>query len=377
MWASAGFVNGTVVCTPSALHESSPFEVKVRYHLPTQGLDRTVRRPTKYQLSRLRQRVASNAVARAHIVDVLIALLSRRSKIFTMGWGDEKFLNRLREQVTPAELPDAITVSWQDGITRNGVSRRDGSFPSPVFELPDAARLVRLRALTRSGNRMACVLLAGSHDEGYRIRERVFGSLVSRGIDLYLLENPYYGVRRIPGGLAAIKVSDQAMMAMAMVMEARALLGWLRPQYEKLAVAGYSMGGHMAAITAAVTPFPVACAAMATGASASTIYTRGLMSWCVDFDGLAGDSAQQAARERLHGFFDAADITNFPPPQRVEAAIVLGCSRDGYVLRSETERLHQYWAGSTVRWLNAGHFSALITSRRALCDCLIDALDLL
>lgn len=345
--------------------------------MPTQGLDRTVRRPTKYQLSRLRQRVASNVVVRAHGVDVLVALLSRRSKIFTSGWGDEEFLTRLHEQVSPAEFPDAITISWQNGVNRNGVSRRDGSFPSPLFELPESARLVHLRALTRSGNRMAGVLLAGSHDEGYRIRERVFGSLVSRGIDLYLLENPYYGVRRIPGGLAAIKVSDQAMMAMAMVMEARALLGWLRPQYEKLAVAGYSMGGHMAAITAAVTPFPVACAAMATGASASTIYTRGLMSWCVDFDGLAGDSAQQAARERLHGFFDAADITNFPPPQRVEAAIVLGCLRDGYVLRSETERLHQYWAGSTVRWLNAGHFSALITSRRALCDCLIDALDLL
>jgi hypothetical protein len=315
---------------------------------------------------------------RAHLVDVLIALLSRRSKIFTSGWGDEEFLTRLHEQVSPAELPDAISLSWQSRIPRNGVLFRDGSFPSPLSELPDPARVVHLRALTRPGNGMACVLLAGSHDEGYRIRERVFGSLVNRGVDLYLLENPYYGVRRIPGGVAAIKVSDQAMMAVAMVMEARSLLGWLRPQYEKLEVAGYSMGGHMAAITAAVTAFPVACAALATGASASTIYTRGLMSWCVDFDGLAGDPAQQsAARERLHGVFDAADITNYPPPRRVDAAIILGCSRDGYVLRSETERLHQHWAGSTLRWLNAGHFSALVTSRKALGDCLVDALAIL
>ena len=350
----------------------------MRYHLRTQSRMGAVRGPTQDQLSRLRQRVASNVAIRAHAVDVLVAFLSRRSKIFTSGWGDEEFLNRLREQVSPGESPDAITVSWQDDVNRNGILRRDGTFSSPLCQLPDPARLVHLRALTRSGNRMACVLLAGSHDEGYRIRERVFGSLVSRGIDLYLFENPYYGVRRIPGGLSAIKVSDQAMMAVAMVMEARALLGWLRPQYEKLAVAGYSMGGHMAAITAAVTPFPVACAAMATGASASTIYTRGLMSWCVDFNRLAEDPAQQpAAKERLHGIFDAADITNFPPPLRVDASIVLGCSRDGYVLRSETERLHQYWAGSTLRWLNAGHFSALITRRKALCDCLSDALNLL
>lgn len=322
-----------------------------------------MRRPAQHPLSRLRQHVAGNAVMRAHAVDVLVALLSRRSKIFTHGWGDEEFLNRLHEQVSPAELPEPIELSWQEGVIRNGVLRRDGSFPSPLVQLPDAARVVHVHALTRPENRMACVLLAGSHDEGYRIRERVFGSLVSRGVNLYLLENPYYGVRRIPGGVAAIKVSDQAMMAVAMVMEARALLGLLKARYGKLAVAGYSMGGHMAAITAAVTALPVACAAMATGASASTIYTRGLMSWCVDFNSLAGEAEQQAAKERLHGIFDAADITNFPLPQRVEATIILGCLRDGYVLPGETERLHQYWAGSTLRWLNAGHFSALITSR--------------
>jgi hypothetical protein len=323
----------------------------------------------------VRQRIAGNAVARAHLVDVLVALLSRRSKIFTLGWGDEGFLARLQHQVSHQEDPDEIVVSWRELESRGVLMRRDGWFPSPLDELPEAARVVHLRAITRPGNRTACVLLAGSRDEGYRIRERVFGSLVNPGIDLYLLENPFYGVRRIPGGVAAIKVSDQAMMAVAMVLEARALLGWLRPQYEKLGVAGYSMGGHMAAIAAAVTRFPVACAALATGASASTIYTRGLMSWCVDFDGLAGDPARQAlAKERLHAFFEAADITRFPPPQRVDAAIILGCSRDGYVLASETERLHQHWAGSTLRWLRAGHFSALVTSRKTLCDCVVDAL---
>ena len=165
-------------------------------------------------------------------------------------------------------------------------------------------------------------------------------------------------------------------MALGMVLEARALLGCLRAQYKNLAAAGYSMGGHMAAITAAVTPFPIACAALATGASASTIYTRGLMSWCVDFDSLAVEPAQRSdAQERLHRFFDAADITNYPVPIRVDASIILGCTRDGYVLRRETERLHQHWAGSTLRWLNAGHFSALVTSRKTLCDCLSDAIE--
>jgi hypothetical protein len=334
-----------------------------------------MRSPVQLRLNRLRQRIAGETVARAHIVDLVVAALSRRSKIFSTGWGDEAVLTDLSGQASPNDALDPIAITWSIPARRNRASTRDGEFPSPLTRLPSEARTVHLRSLTREGNRNACVILAGSHDEGYGIRERVFGSLVERGIDLYLLENPYYGVRRIPGGISALKVSDQALMALGMVLEARAVLEFLRPQYTNLAAAGYSMGGHMAAITAAVTPFPVACAALATGASASTIYTRGLMSWCVDFDSLAEEPTQRAdAQERLHRFFDAADITNYPVPLRVDASIILGCSRDGYVLRSETERLHQHWSGSTLRWLNAGHFSALVTSRKTLCECLSDAI---
>jgi hypothetical protein len=334
-----------------------------------------MRRPVTSRLNQLRRRVAGGVVVRAHALDYLIALVSRRSKIFSPGWGDEDFLGELRGQVSPTDTPHEIAIAWQDGIERNGITRRDGSFASPVLRLPNEARTVHVRACTRPDNGSACVILAGSHDEGYRVRERVFGSLTARGVDLYLLENPYYGLRRIPGGVPAITVSDQALMAVGMVTEARALLTWLRSRYASIAVAGYSMGGHMAAIAAAVTPFPVACAAMATGASASSIYTRGLMSWCVDYDRLAGEPQQRtAARQRLHAFFDAADITNFPPPLRTDAAVILGCMRDGYVLRSETERLHRHWPGSDLRWLNAGHFSALVRRRRSLADCIADAI---
>jgi hypothetical protein len=335
-----------------------------------------MRSPVQLKLGNLRHRMAGETVARAHIVDLLVAAMSRRSKMFSPGWGDEGVLTGLTGQVSPTDALDPITVTWKTTGQRNKVATRDGEFPSPLAKLPAEAGTVHLRAWMREGNGDACVVLAGSHDEGYGIRERVFGSLVERGIDLYFLENPYYGARRIPGGISALKVSDQALMALGMVLEARALLGCLRPQYKNLAAAGYSMGGHMAAITAAVTPFPIACAALATGASASTIYTRGLMSWCVDFDSLAEEPAQRAeAQERLHRFFDAADITNYPVPIRPDASIILGCTRDGYVLRSETERLHQHWTGSTLRWLNAGHFSALITSRKTLCDCLSDAIE--
>jgi hypothetical protein len=305
-----------------------------------------------------------------HPVDRAVAWLSRRSGLFARGWGDESVLAEFSDRTRYVAAPGPINVEWRGQQKRAGEVCRDGTFPSPLAALPDAVRTVHVRALTREGNPAACVMLAASRDQGYWIRERVFGSLTARGIDLYLIENPYYGLRRNGSGPLDITVSDHGLMALAMVLEARALLSYLRSRYPKLAVAGYSMGGHMAAITAAVTPLPLACAALATGASASAIYTRGLLSWSVDFDALGGG----AARERLRELFDTADVTGYRPPVRVDAAVVSGCTRDGYVLQSETERLHRHWKRSSLRWIEAGHFSALVTQRRALCDCVEEAM---
>src|SRR4029077_12098953 len=107
-----------------------------------------------------------------------------------------------------------------------------------------------------------------------------------------------------------------------------------------------------------------------------SIYTRGLLSWSVDLDALADKpDSRTSARARLAQLFDTADLTRYSPPVRPDAAVIAGCKRDGYVFNSETERLHQHWKNSTLRWISAGHFSALVTSRRALCDCIAEAAD--
>jgi len=325
------------------------------------------------------------SIAAAHPLDIVIALMSRWSKLFSRGWGDESLITRLSSRVSYHDSPASISVTWRSRSQSGGILRRDGAFVSPLTLLPKEASTAHVRAWTRDGNRTAVVILAASRDEGYQVRERVFGPLIRRGLDLYFMENPFYGLRRTRGGPALITVSDHGLMVLGMVLEARALLEHLRAHYRKVAVAGYSMGGHMAAITAAVSPFPLACAALAAGASASSVYTRGLLSWSVDFPALGaalgaagsaiggGMTQSAAARERLLQLFTVADVTCFPAPMRSDAAVIAGCERDGYVLRSETERLHRHWPGSTLRWIPAGHFSALVSSRRALCDGVADA----
>src|SRR5271165_3668026 len=322
--------------------------------------------------SSMRER--SNELSTPHPLDRAVGWLSQRSGLFSRGWGDESVLTEFSGRERYLVAPRPVRLDWKAVREEGGRTCRDATFRSPLTALPDTVATAHVRAWSRDGNTTACVVLAASRDEGYRVRERVFGALTRRGIDLYFLENPYYGLRRNGRGPSDITVADHGLMALGMVLEARALLERLNTKYQKLAVAGYSMGGHMAAITAAVTPLPVACAALATGASASSIYTRGLLSWSVDFEALGGGAGGSAsARVRLRELFDTADVTGYRPPIRAGAAVVSGCTRDGYVLPSETERLHRHWKGSTLRWIEAGHFSALVTHKRALCDCVAEA----
>src|SRR5664279_429697 len=329
----------------------------------------TIHKQDEITNHRMTKAEAEGAGATRHPVDVAVAWMSRRSKMFARGWGDESVMAEFSDRSSYLVKSAPVKIEWKATRTRGSDACRDGTFASPLTVLPDAVKTVHVRAWSRQGNQAACVMLAASRDEGYSIRERVFGPLTGRGIDLYLVENPYYGLRRNGRGPSDVTVSDHGLRALGMVLEARALLDRLNGRYAKLAVAGYSMGGHMAAITAAVSPLPVACAALATGASASAIYTRGLLSWSVDFETLGGVSA----RTRLRELFDTADVSGYGPPARVDAAVVSGCRHDGYVLQSETERLHRHWKGSALRWVGGGHFSALLTQRKALCGCVEEA----
>lgn len=316
----------------------------------------------------------SRIMTRVHPFDFIAASLTCWQKLFSRGWGDEMLLRHLAQHASFGQPLDPICVDWSVTGRENGKLQRDGTFTSPLDLLPEDARTGHIRAWSREGNNAACVILAASRDEGYRTRERVFRSLVFRGLDLYLLENPFYGLRRTSSSASLATFSDHVLMNLGSVWEARAILEHLRGSYERFTVAGYSMGGHMAAITAAVSPFPVACAALATGASAAPIYTKGLLSWSVNLNALTAAQGQRlAAKERLRILIEAADLTRHSPPLRTDAALIVGCKRDGYVLATEVERLHKHWQGSTLRWLAAGHVTGLVFFRTALCDAVADA----
>jgi hypothetical protein len=163
---------------------------------------------------------AAIPIISTHPLDLAVALLVRRSKLFSLGWGDEALLEQLLASDYYADQPSPITIQWGSARDRRGTLCNDGTFFSPLQLLPQETRTVHLRSWVRPGNNAACVMLAASRDEGYYARQHVFGSLNRRGLDLYLLENPFYGRRRTSEGLSRITISDHGLMALGIVMEA-------------------------------------------------------------------------------------------------------------------------------------------------------------
>ena len=219
--------------------------------------------------------------------------------------------------------------------------------------------------MDKRGNPAACVVLAASRDEGYWIRELVFLPLTARGIDLFLLESPYYGLRRDGRSPSEITVADHGLMALGMVLEARALLDHLKPQYRKLAV---PVTAWEVTWPRSRRPFRLYLSRAQRWPrerqpvpSTRAVYCRGVWTSRLWGRRSGARAVAQAVRYRRHH--------ELPPAGTSGRRGGVGLHKNGYVLPSETERLYRHWKGSELRWIEAGHFSALMTRRRALQEC--------
>ncbi|XXF75240.1 alpha/beta hydrolase family protein [Myxococcaceae bacterium GXIMD 01537] len=323
-------------------------------------------------------RSARRLVSGAHPLDRVVGLLGRE-RLFAEGWGDEELLAGLEargvELVPRAAVPD---VRWGRssgaGALPHPVS--DGTFDSPSTNLPSEVRTAHVRRIGQNG-RSACVVLAASREEGFRLRTWLYGPLVKEGVDLFLLENPFYGVRRAQGqrGASVSTVSEHLQMNLASIEEARALVAYARELgYRRVALAGYSMGGFMAALAATAIEAPIGVAVLAGGASPAPVFTRGSLSLSVDSGALARSPYDaSSAPQRLWRLFDAACATRRPAPALPTAAVIVAPARDGFVPLAEAEALHSHWPGSELRVIDAGHVTAIVRRGHDLRAAVHDA----
>jgi dienelactone hydrolase len=223
------------------------------------------------------------------------------------------------------------------------------------------------------------VHLAASGDQGFAVRLRFAAPLLQHGIGAVVLENAYYGARRPDNqiGPAIRSVSDLLLMGSATFQEGRALLRWLRDglKLPLVGVTGYSMGGHMAAMVGAAAPFPCAVVPVAPTCSPDSVLKSGFIRHVARWAALVRDGEDaEAARRGLCALLARFSVTVLPPPRCPEAAIVVGTAQDGVVPPSEMNRIASHW-GAELRWLDAGHVSAVLRHQGAMRRAVLDAFD--
>ena len=310
----------------------------------------------------------------ADILDRVYATLRRPAPLFSSGWGLPAHWSEITPGLDQLVSPDPprIEPCFSDGAI-------DGSFESPVTTLPARVRRARVRWIEPRGRTDAALVMLGSWgDESFALRQRLVAPLVAAGVAVALPETPFFGARRPIGqrGVALSTVYDFLSLGHAAVEEARGLLAWLaRRGHQRLGIAGFSMGGQLAALTAALVPWPVSVVTVAASDSPASVFCRGPLGRAPSWRALEADGLGAAA-PRLRALFERYAVTALPPPKDPSRAIVIGTERDLVVPPADAERIAAHWRGARLRWLPSGHVGALLLHQSAIRRALGESLAL-
>jgi dienelactone hydrolase len=314
-----------------------------------------------------------------HVLDLLFGLAARGPLFFSDGWGDRALCESMDPVALSRQRIPHVAMTLGPPKTELGGVLREGAFESPETRLPACARTAHVRLLLPEREVRAVVVhLAASGDQGFGVRLRFAAPLLERGIGALVLENAFYGARR-PANQphhAVRSVSDLHLMGAATFQEGRALLRWLREDLAvpDVGVTGFSMGGQLSAMVGASMPFPCAVVPMAPTCSPDSVLRDGVLSHVADWVALAAGAEPDAARSALCEHLSRFSVTTLPPPACREAAIVVGTAGDGVVPPSEMRRIAQHW-GCELRWIDAGHVSAVLRHQGEMREALADALE--
>lgn len=322
-------------------------------------------------------------------IDKLVSGLTKRVKFYADGIGDREYLDGL-----PAYLREFDSGDLRPGDIVRGPEREEGgariheiSFETPFPDsVHPASRRGRIQAVfppEMSKDTPIVIHFAGTADETFTPRRLGLAQpLLKHGIASLILENPYYGERRPPGqiGPAVRTLSDQFRMNFATIIEGIAWLRQLHAEgYTRLGVTGVSMGGSMAASVAAWVDQEVACAPCLAPYGPGPAYLKGVLRDGIDWTALENTYAPAPGDSRS-SFEYVSDVLAIPDlrgsdrplPLRPDAVVMVGGSQDAYVLPESVEALHRHWAGSELRWVNAGHVTGVVLYhgefRRAIRD---------
>ena len=152
------------------------------------------------------------------------------------------------------------------------------------------------------------------------------------------------------------------------VQEARGLLAGMRARCDRpVGVYGFSMGGHLALLTAALQRLDGPMVAVAPSCTPASVFLDGMLA--------AGSSLQalgEDAETRLRELLDRFRVTSLPPPPAASRAAIIAGRRDGIVPPSEPAAIARHW-GAPLTWLETGHVGAVTLHRARVRRTLAEA----
>lgn len=312
-----------------------------------------------------------------HPVDLSASMLvangPSKLRFFKSGWGDPAKVDLIRPQPEDFIEPDPISLDWGPPEVTDEYIKREAVFDSDSPGLEGAATQVEVRLiepLDPSGK--MCLLMAGWNEDGLDGRMELARQLALKGIGSVMAEHPFYGSRRVipPPDQPVRTVADFSVMGRAAVREGRAILGGLSDDYE-LGVSGYSMGGNLAAVVAALTPFNIAAAPLAASHAPAPNFLEGALRRGVDWKALGG----LERKGDLYEVLEAPSVLRMPVPDHVSSAVIVSARSDGFVPASSTAALHRHWRGSELRVLPGGHATVWWWRKEMLVQAIVDSFD--
>ena len=260
-----------------------------------------------------------------------IRLDRRRRAVFPDGWGDHQLIDDITAMESGTVPTHDIDIVWNRKEERHGARLRRGTFASPIADrLPIQSRAASVELWSPpTGDRAVVVILPAWNEEGFDRRRLLARPLVDLGVSSLLLEAPFYGGRRPDAWSSASvqpirTVADFMLLGYSIVVEATALLREMR-SIGTPGVTGYSMGGSLAALTAALSPFPVAAAPLAASNSPEAVV----------FDGMLGNGVSwghfEEDEDRLRSVLDAANTLRHPARPHHATAVLVAATGDAFV----------------------------------------------
>ncbi|XP_071124411.1 protein ABHD18-like [Mytilus edulis] len=225
------------------------------------------------------------------------------TKFFTRGWGEPENLKKIfdfrkvlgnRDECYKLVPPDYPVTIDKDEL-QGDVRILEGHFESPFKKcvpglMPKETETARFQMVLpkewKSHHKPVCLQLAGTGDHYYWRRRTVVARplLKESGIASIILESPYYGLRKPKRQLRSSLhyTCDLFVMGGALMLESLVLFNWCeRHGFGPLGVTGISMGGFMASLAASVYPKPISLIPCLSWTTASTVFTKGVMSQAI------------------------------------------------------------------------------------------------